>query len=140
MANTNLSTITEYSAAGVQNTSATINLSLADELAGEQQAACQSPAAIDAIPSTVQALFLDGGDQWLHWHTFYTADGQPNPWLNAIRTAFASGELVVAGTSAGAAVQSGATGMISNGTSANALARGATRAASDSSSGIVRKN
>lgn len=99
------------------------------DLDAVQRAACADAAALDAVPGNVQALFLDGGDQWLHWHTFFTRDGKANPWLASIRAAFARGELVVAGTSAGAAVQSGRPGMISNGLSANALARGATHAA-----------
>lgn len=99
------------------------------DLADEQQAACANPAVLDALPDNVQALFLDGGDQWWHWQTFFTRDGQPNPWLQSVRAAFARGDLVVAGTSAGAAVQSGQPGMISNGLSANALARGITHAA-----------
>lgn len=96
------------------------------DLDAEQQAACANPAVLDALPYSVQGLFLDGGDQWLHRKTFFSRDGQPNPWLVAIRTAFRKGDLVVAGTSAGAAVQSGRTGMISNGTSINAMATGAT--------------
>jgi len=96
------------------------------DLDAEQQAACADPVSLDAIAYDVQALFLDGGDQWLHRQTFFTRDGQPNPWLAAIRTAFRKGELVVAGTSAGAAVQSGSLGMITNGTSPNAMASGAT--------------
>lgn len=99
------------------------------DLAAEQQVACANPAVLDALPDNVQALFLDGGDQWWHWQTFFTRDGQPNPWLQSVRAAFARGDLVVAGTSAGAAVQSGQPGMISNGVSANALARGITHAA-----------
>lgn len=96
------------------------------DLDAEQQATCVDPVTLDAIPYNVQALFLDGGDQWLHRETFFTRDGMPNPWLAAIRTAFRKGELVVAGTSAGAAVQSGSLGMITNGTSPNAMAAGAT--------------
>lgn len=98
------------------------------DLDAEQRAACADPAALDAVPDTVQALFLDGGDQWLHWQTFFTRDGNPNPWLISVRAAFARGDLLVAGTSAGAAVQSGRHGMITNGLSANALTRGATHA------------
>ena len=98
------------------------------DLDAEQKAACMDPEALDAVPETVQGLFLDGGDQWLHYHTFFTRDRTANPWLVAIRTAFRKGDLVVAGTSAGAAVQSGRSGMITNGLSTNALARGATHA------------
>jgi cyanophycinase len=95
------------------------------DLDAEQKAACIDAKALDAVPDTVQALFLDGGDQWLHRQTFFSRDGTPNPWLRAVRAAFLRGDLVVAGTSAGAAVQSGIHGMITNGTSVNALAYGA---------------
>ena len=98
------------------------------DLDAEQRAACADAAALDAVPGNIQALFLDGGDQWLHWRTFFTSDGKANPWLVSIRAAFARGDLVVAGTSAGAAVQSGRPGMITNGLSTNALTRGATHA------------
>jgi cyanophycinase-like exopeptidase len=95
------------------------------DLDAEQKAACANPTNLDAVPNTVQALFLDGGDQWLHHQTFFTRDGTPNPWLRTVRAAFLRGDLVVAGTSAGAAVQSGFSGMVTNGTSTNALVYGA---------------
>ena len=95
------------------------------DLDAEQKVACANPTALDDVPNTVHALFLDGGDQWLHRQTFFTRDGSPNPWLRTVRAAFLRGDLVVTGTSAGAAVQSGTAGMITNGTSVNALAYGA---------------
>lgn len=98
------------------------------DLDAEQKAACADPQALDAVPDDVQAIFLDGGDQWLHYQTFFTRDRTANPWLRSIRAAFQRGDLVVAGTSAGAAIQSGKSGMITNGTSVNALARGAIHA------------
>lgn len=94
------------------------------DLAAQQAAACANPGALADLPNDVQGVFLDGGDQWLHWNTFFDADGRPNLWLDNLRAAFHKGELVVAGTSAGTAVQSGSV-MITNGTSANALKRGA---------------
>ncbi|WP_297803115.1 hypothetical protein [Arenimonas sp. GDDSR-1] len=95
------------------------------DLDAEQKAACADAKTLDAVPNNVQALFLDGGDQWLHRQTFFTRDDTPNPWLRSVRAAFLRGDLVVAGTSAGAAVQSGPYGMITNGTSVNALTYGA---------------
>ncbi len=95
------------------------------DLAAEQQQACLDQNRLDAVPTQVQALFLDGGDQWLHQQTFFTPDGRPNAWLTAVRRAFLRGKLVVSGTSAGAAVQSGVAAMITNGTSTHALVRGA---------------
>lgn len=94
------------------------------DLAAQQAAACADPEALAELPGAVNGVFLDGGDQWLHWNTFFDADGQPNLWLLNLRSAFQRGELVVAGTSAGTAVQSGPA-MITNGSSANALLRGA---------------
>lgn len=94
------------------------------DLAVEQETACAKPHALADLPNNVQGLFLDGGDQWLHQNTFLDANGQPNLWLKNIRSAFLKGDLVVAGTSAGTAIQSGIA-MITNGTSSNALKRGA---------------
>lgn len=95
------------------------------DLHAQQTAACRDPEALAALPDQVQGLFFDGGDQWLHLETFFDADGRPNRWLRAVRAAFARGELVVSGTSAGAAIQSGPGGMVTNGLSTNALANGA---------------
>ena len=95
------------------------------DLHARQAAACRDPEALAAVPEQVQGLFFDGGDQWLHRETFFGADGQPNRWLRNLRAAFARGELVVSGTSAGAAIQSGPGGMVTNGLSVNALSTGA---------------
>lgn len=94
------------------------------DLAERQRKACLQAEALAELPMQVQGVFFDGGDQWLHRNTFFSADGRPNPWLDKLRTAFRNGSLVVAGSSAGTAVQSGPA-MITNGTSTNALARGA---------------
>jgi cyanophycinase-like exopeptidase len=93
------------------------------DLAAQQSEACEIPDALAEIPNNVQGIFLDGGDQWLHQNTFFDTNGNPNIWLTNLKTAFLKGDLVVAGTSAGTAVQSG-NAMITNGTSANALQRG----------------
>lgn len=94
------------------------------DLAEQQRQACLQAGTLADLPMQVQGIFFDGGDQWLHWKTFFNADGNANAWLVNLRTAFEKGSLVVAGTSAGTAIQSGPA-MITNGTSANALARGA---------------
>lgn len=94
------------------------------DLNDQQRQACIQADQLAQVPLQVDALFLDGGDQWLHWNTFFSTDGQPNLWLQNIRTAYQKGELVVAGTSAGTAVQSSPV-MITNGTFSNALKRGA---------------
>ncbi len=94
------------------------------DLNKQQQQACLNAKQLADVPMQVQGIFLDGGDQWLHWNTFFSPDGKANPWLQNLRMAFKTGNLVVAGTSAGTAVQSGPA-MITNGTSANALKNGA---------------
>lgn len=66
-------------------------------------------------------MFFAGGDQWRLRRAFVDGDDQPNPWLQALREAHAAGRVVVGGTSAGAAVQSGAA-MLSNGSVAAAVA------------------
>lgn len=67
----------------------------------------------------VHGVFFAGGDQWRLRRAFIDADDRPNPWLAALRAAHAAGRVVVGGTSAGAAVQSGAA-MLSNGSVAAA--------------------
>lgn len=62
----------------------------------------------------VHGVFFAGGDQWRLRRAFVGADDRPDPWLLALRGAHAAGRVVVGGTSAGAAVQSGAA-MLTNG-------------------------
>lgn len=62
----------------------------------------------------VHGVFFAGGDQWRLRRAFVDAVDQPNRWLVALRAAHAEGRVVVGGTSAGAAVQSGAA-MLTNG-------------------------
>jgi cyanophycinase len=68
----------------------------------------------------VEGVFFAGGDQWRLRRAFVDADDRPNAWLSALRAAHAAGRVVVGGTSAGAAVQSGAA-MLSNGSVAAAI-------------------
>jgi cyanophycinase len=68
----------------------------------------------------VHGVFFAGGDQWRLRRAFVGADDRPNPWLVALRDVHAAGRVVVGGTSAGAAVQSGAA-MLSNGSVAAAI-------------------
>jgi cyanophycinase-like exopeptidase len=93
------------------------------DLARQQQEACRSPQALAAVPDQVHAIFFSGGDQWRLRQALVDARDAPNDWLRAVQRAHASGALVVGGTSAGAAVQSGA-GMPSNGDTASALSPG----------------
>lgn len=93
------------------------------DLARQQHDACRSPQALAAVPDQVHAIFFSGGDQWRLRQALVDAQDAPNEWLLAVQRAHASGALVVGGTSAGAAVQSGA-GMPSNGNTASALSPG----------------
>lgn len=98
------------------------------DLVAAQQQACEAAPHLAQIPFAVDGIFFAGGDQWRLRRAFFDADDRPNDWLRALREAHASGRLVVGGTSAGAAVQSGAA-MLSNGTPTEALRRGAIAAA-----------
>lgn len=88
----------------------------------EQKAWCESEQA-GSLPDNIQGIFFAGGDQWKLRRAFFDAQDHPNPWLIEMRKKHAAGELVVAGTSAGTAVQSGP-GMLSNGSPQMALREG----------------
>jgi cyanophycinase len=90
------------------------------DLAAVQRAACANPQALTRLPDEIDGVFFAGGDQWRLRRAFFDRGDQPLPWLRALRSAHARGALVVGGTSAGAAVQSGAA-MLSNGSPESAL-------------------
>jgi cyanophycinase-like exopeptidase len=94
------------------------------KLGAQQWRACLDPDSITRVPERVQGVFFAGGDQWRHRQAFFDGEDRPNAWLLALQRAHAVGTVVVGGTSAGTAVQSGVA-MVSNGTSAEALASGA---------------
>lgn len=98
------------------------------DLSAQQAQACAAPQALTQVPYEVQGVFFSGGDQWRLRRALVDENDQPNAWLQALQAAHAAGNLVVGGTSAGAAVQSGGA-MIGNGTTAEALRAGALRAA-----------
>jgi hypothetical protein len=75
-----------------------------------QQQACAQPDELLAQLRAAQGVFFAGGDQWRLRQAFFGADDRPLPWLRALRAAHERGTLVAGGTSAGAAVQSGANG------------------------------
>jgi cyanophycinase len=92
-------------------------------------------AQLASVLSSLNGLFLAGGDQARHLETFLSKDASGNytvvsPQLTSLRTRFNAGQLVVAGTSAGAAVQSGGVWkgkkvpMLGSGYSWDALANG----------------
>lgn len=89
-----------------------------------QQAFCIDPErGLDLIDG-IDGLFLNGGDQWLTLHAFLDPQGGHSAELRRLHERLQAGELVLGGTSAGAAVQSGPV-MISNGGSIRALLNGA---------------
>lgn len=90
------------------------------DLAAQQAAACRQPAALTELPAAVHGVFFAGGDQWRLRQAFFDDTDTPLPWLTALRQRYESGQLVVGGTSAGAAVQSQAA-MLSNGSPLSAL-------------------
>lgn len=85
---------------------------------------CLSRDAGLEIAAQVDGIFLNGGDQWLTLHAFRDGSGLPTPELNMLLRRLERGDLVIGGTSAGAAVQSAAN-MISNGSNQAALTKGA---------------
>lgn len=89
------------------------------DLVAQQQAFCRTRPHLLA---EVHGVFFAGGDQWRLRQAFIDADGRPNDWLRELRSAHAAGRIVVGGTSAGAAVQSGAW-MLSNGSVEAAVLR-----------------
>ncbi|MFN7784480.1 MAG: cyanophycinase [Lysobacterales bacterium] len=106
------------------------------DLHAQQQQACLRPETLSESIASAQAIFFAGGDQWRLRQAFFGPDGGPLPWLEVLRRAHARGDLVVGGTSAGAAVQSGAA-MLTNGSPASAL-RAAGRSAAPPAPGCAR--
>lgn len=93
------------------------------DLVAEQAAACADVERLVGLPARVQGVFFAGGDQWRLRQAFFDDQDRAMPWLIALREAFARGDLVVGGTSAGSAVQSGRA-MVNNGTPERALLHG----------------
>jgi cyanophycinase-like exopeptidase len=94
------------------------------DLVAQQQRACEDTAALAELPQRMHGVFFAGGDQWKLRRTLFDRDDRPNAWLQALRRAAANGDLIIGGTSAGSAVQSGGP-MLSNGTVEQAWKRGA---------------
>lgn len=98
-------------------------------LAEYQQQFCDAPEQLVSLAQQANGVFFNGGDQSLTWQSFVTAQDKDRPWLAALRDKFNAGQLVISGTSAGTAVQSGKpgtgeAGMITGGTSDGALLAG----------------
>jgi cyanophycinase len=84
----------------------------ADIAAQRNNLCANNGASLNTTLSSLNGLFMAGGDQARHLETFMGKDASGNytvvsPQLSVLRNRFNSGQLVVAGTSAGAAVQSG---------------------------------
>ena len=94
------------------------------DLTAMQKMVCENQQALAEFPLHAQGIFFSGGDQWRLRQAMFDEKDQPNLWLKNLRTAFERGEIVVGGTSAGTAVQSGVA-MLSNGSSKHAVNRGA---------------
>ncbi len=94
------------------------------DLVAQQADACVANEALARVPDEIEGVFFAGGDQWKLRRAFFDADDRPNAWLLALRRAAARGDVVIGGTSAGSAVQSGGP-MLTNGTTAWALRHGA---------------
>ncbi len=97
------------------------------ELAAEQLQACQNPAQLMQALDSVDALFINGGDQSLTLKSLHTVHGEFSAFGKRLLQRLDEGVLL-GGTSAGTAVQTGnASGtlpMISNGSSAHAARHG----------------
>jgi cyanophycinase len=94
------------------------------DLTAMQKMVCENPQALAEFPLHAQGIFFSGGDQWRLRQAMFDEKDQPNVWLKNLRLAFNRGDIVVGGTSAGSAVQSGVA-MLSNGSSKHAVNRGA---------------
>ncbi|WP_460828283.1 type 1 glutamine amidotransferase family protein [Marilutibacter aestuarii] len=94
------------------------------DLVAQQADACADPGSLGSLPDRIDGIFFAGGDQWKLREAFFDDDDRPNAWLRALRARVASGDVVVGGTSAGSAVQSGGP-MLSNGSPEQALRQGA---------------
>ncbi|MDF2178855.1 cyanophycinase [Aliiglaciecola sp. CAU 1673] len=100
------------------------------QLTQKQQRYCQTPQLVMDDINAVQGLFFNGGDQSLTLAALKTPVGHDSEEFVLIRQRMQTGRLIVGGTSAGTAVQSGGVfngrpiPMISNGWSETAFERG----------------
>ncbi len=105
------------------------------DLMAEQLAFCQQgEAAALAMIRQADGIFINGGNQSLTYQALKTPNGHDTPMLALIRQQMNAGQLIMAGSSAGTAVQAGgsylgqSTVMISNGQSETAFFSAATAA------------
>lgn len=97
----------------------------------EQYKMCEDVERLTALIDSAQGIFINGGDQSKTLASITHNNGQFTHYWQHILARVNRAEMIVAGTSAGAAVQSGNSyaarpiPMISNGTSAKGISRGA---------------
>jgi cyanophycinase len=123
------------------------------DIAAIRNGLCANNAAsLNSTLASLNGIFFAGGDQARHLETFISKDAGGaytvlSPQYNTLRARFDAGQLVVAGTSAGAAVQSGGlwkgkkVPMLGGGYSwdvlSNGFAKGAGPTASESTAGSL---
>lgn len=96
-----------------------------------QQQMCEQPKLIISQIESAQGLFINGGDQSKTLAAIMSNTGQFTDYWQHVLTKVDNFEMIIGGTSAGAAVQAGnfynhyPIPMISNGTSTQAIKRGA---------------
>ena len=97
----------------------------------QQKQLCKNPTLILEQVKSADGIFFNGGDQTRTRAALIDSQGNPTPWLNLIAEQMKSHQLIVAGTSAGTAVQAGGEVdgknivMVSNGAPEVSLQRGA---------------
>lgn len=97
----------------------------------QQTEMCQSPQRLSALIANSQGVFINGGDQSKTLNSLLDATQQPLPFWQQITQLVDARKMIVGGTSAGTAVHAGISvnnmpiPMISNGSSEQAIKRGA---------------
>jgi len=84
-----------------QSGEAALEVAYAD-LYAQHLAACQDPSLITAKVNGLDAIFITGGDQVLGMDAL--VDGADTEWFTDLKARYAAGNLLIAGTSAGAAI------------------------------------
>ncbi len=92
----------------------------ADHAAAKQQS-CENPATVLELINSASGLFINGGSQLRSLQALMT-DGVDSPEMAAIRARYEAGKLVIGGSSAGTAVQTG--GQLHAGAATNPMVDG----------------
>ncbi|XOV78261.1 MAG: cyanophycinase [Aestuariibacter sp.] len=106
-------------------------LTIYPEAIQQQQDICSNPQKLTQQISSLSGLFINGGDQNRTRSTLVKDDGSATIWLNIIHKKLHDNHLILGGTSAGTAVQSGGivkqrpVPMITSGDTLTAMFRGA---------------